>query len=520
MSKKVSIVIPVYNGSNYLKEAIDSALAQTYKNIEIVVVNDGSTDDGATRKIAESYGDKIKYYEKENGGAASALNYGISKMTGDYMSWLSHDDLYYPNKVERQMKELEKYDDNTILYSNFDYIDMQGRKFDTVIYDHKMLKKKPDYAVLRGCIGGITLLIPKHILDEMGPFRLDLRCVQDYEMWFRMLGKYKFVHMEDVLTMTRIHPLQDTQTSPKMVTEGNWLWTYMTENYPKEKMVEYEECEYLFYKEMENYLEDTPYTEAVERIRNLAQECLEKQRETKTATETTVVVIDSKGKEELERTINCLEKQTIKECTILIEGKTKIKGYKNTKTREETLKNIGTTYYAFLHAGVEAEDNWLEEQLLFAGATDKGVLITDYSRPLRTGKVNNYCSYLVPIDGVILKKIKGLKYENDYQLMLDTALKEGSFVTGRFYLKNVEENYQMDEVFDYIRRVIEIGKSKTRQIASLNYDVACIYNHHAKEGKKVCMYEPCDEYRTLQFSRSFQLFKKYYDYKQKKRKKL
>ena len=65
---KVSIVIPAYNASNYLSEAIDSALAQTYPNVEVVVVNDGSPDDGATRAVALSYGDRIRYVEKENGG--------------------------------------------------------------------------------------------------------------------------------------------------------------------------------------------------------------------------------------------------------------------------------------------------------------------------------------------------------------------------------------------------------------------------------------------------------------------
>ena len=76
----VSIIIPVYNGANYLAEAIDSALAQTYNNVEVIVVNDGSNDNGATERVALSYGDKIKYFAKENGGVSSALKYGIEKM--------------------------------------------------------------------------------------------------------------------------------------------------------------------------------------------------------------------------------------------------------------------------------------------------------------------------------------------------------------------------------------------------------------------------------------------------------
>ena len=97
---KVSIIIPVYNGENYLAEAIESALAQSYDNLEVIVINDGSKDN--TEKIALSYGKKIKYFHKSNGGVSSALNLGIEKMTGDYFSWLSHDDLYYENKIDKQ----------------------------------------------------------------------------------------------------------------------------------------------------------------------------------------------------------------------------------------------------------------------------------------------------------------------------------------------------------------------------------------------------------------------------------
>ena len=100
---KVTIIIPVYNGSNFLAEAIDAALAQTYQNCEIIVVNNGSTDDGASEKIALSYGDKVRQYLKENGGVFSVLNYAFEKMTGEWFSWLSHDDLYYPEKIEKQI---------------------------------------------------------------------------------------------------------------------------------------------------------------------------------------------------------------------------------------------------------------------------------------------------------------------------------------------------------------------------------------------------------------------------------
>ena len=105
---KVSIVIPVYNGANYLDESIQSALCQTYSNIEVIVVNDGSCDNGATEVVAQKYSNRIFYFSKENGGVSSALNMGIKKATGEWISWLSHDDLYYPQKIEKQILLLNK----------------------------------------------------------------------------------------------------------------------------------------------------------------------------------------------------------------------------------------------------------------------------------------------------------------------------------------------------------------------------------------------------------------------------
>lgn len=105
----VSIIIPVYNGVDFLREAIDNALTQSYNNIEILVINDGSNDKNKTEKIALSYGKKIKYYYKQKKGIASALNYGIKKMNGEYFSWLNRDSLYHVDKIYDQIEFFKKY---------------------------------------------------------------------------------------------------------------------------------------------------------------------------------------------------------------------------------------------------------------------------------------------------------------------------------------------------------------------------------------------------------------------------
>lgn len=213
----VSIIIPVYNGSNYLQQSIDSALAQTYKNIEVIVVNDGSNDDGATERIALSYGDKIRYFSKKNGGVSTALNLGISKMKGEWFSWLSHDDLYLPEKINSQIEKVITNNLNptkTILSCKTGLIDANGKaifqpkKFISGLFSGEEMFKM----LFTGkTLGGCSLLIPKSALEEVDGFNVEYRFIQDWTCWVNLaLRNNNFYLFDDELVKSRIHGNQDT----------------------------------------------------------------------------------------------------------------------------------------------------------------------------------------------------------------------------------------------------------------------------------------------------------------------
>lgn len=208
----VSIIIPVYNGADFLREAIDSSLAQTYTDCEVLVINDGSTDGGATEAIALSYGEQIRYFSKKNGGVASALNLGIRKMRGEYFSWLSHDDVYYHHKIATQMDILEKYPTKTVLYSDYDIIDENS----ALIKTERVPEFEPEALRYRLTVShpihGCTLLIPRSCLQQCGFFDERLRTTQDYDYWFRMADYCRFMHVPDRLIQSRHHLNQGTHT--------------------------------------------------------------------------------------------------------------------------------------------------------------------------------------------------------------------------------------------------------------------------------------------------------------------
>jgi glycosyltransferase involved in cell wall biosynthesis len=278
----VSIIIPVFNrlpiGALYLKQAIDSALKQTYRSIEVIVVNDGSVDEGACEEVALSYGDQIQYYAKENGGTASALNYGIRHMKGMYFSWLSHDDRYLPEKLSNQMKIMSRLNNkSTILYSGYDLIDSQSNHLHKINPAKRFAKARLNqglFPVIRGLINGCTVLINKKCFDEIGLFDEHLPTTQDYDLWFRLFRTFPVRFDTSIQTQCRQHPDQASKTMTNHLSECEALWTGFLDNINLQEMIDIEGSPYRFFKQMAEFLSETPYQQSAEYALKRADEVL------------------------------------------------------------------------------------------------------------------------------------------------------------------------------------------------------------------------------------------------------
>ena len=260
----VSIVMPVFNGSNYMREAIDSALAQTYDNIEIIVVNDGSKDN--TEEIAKSYGDSIRYFAKENGGTPTALNMGIANMRGEYFAWLSHDDLYKPNKIQREVECLAGLPDkNTIILSNYETIDENYKQIgcmhvEDVIAEYPKREFSKYFHVLFSTMH-CCCLIPKKSFDTVGVFDVERRVAHDHEFLNRILSNFPHKLIPEVLLTARDSPSrQGRQAKLRCNIEYSLLIIEIIENLTDEDILLMQPSKEIFYLSVRNLLSAIGWT--------------------------------------------------------------------------------------------------------------------------------------------------------------------------------------------------------------------------------------------------------------------
>lgn len=235
----VSVITPLYNYEQYIAEAIESVLSQSYSQIEMIIVDDGSSDRGTA--VVERYvSDRVKLFRqpRHGCGVARALNLALSQAQGEFISWLSADDYYLPHKIERQLEVFQSTQEQRpklgILHSQ------PGVESADPDYLHKYCPlpeaEQTQQLIARGSvywpfaavpaddqeillsslmwnqINGCATLIPKAVFDQVGGFNNSWSVCQDYDMWLRiMLAGYEVCYLPEVLSVSRFHPINTSQ---------------------------------------------------------------------------------------------------------------------------------------------------------------------------------------------------------------------------------------------------------------------------------------------------------------------
>jgi GT2 family glycosyltransferase len=204
----VSVIIPTYNRKTFVQETIDSVLAQTYTDYEIIVVDDGSTDDTGT-VLRSRYGDRIHYLWQENQGESAARNHGINLAQGEYIAFLDSDDVWLPDKLRKQVTLLEANSKLALLFCQAQLMDTNGNdlKGSRLGFDIKPedLSLKRLYFENTITAGGSTVLVRRAALIQTGGFDLVIQFGEDWDLWLRLRSRWEFGFLPEPLARIRRH---------------------------------------------------------------------------------------------------------------------------------------------------------------------------------------------------------------------------------------------------------------------------------------------------------------------------
>ncbi len=208
MKPLVSVIIPNYNYARFLGAAIDSVLAQTYENFEIIVVDDGSSDN--TVEVVEAYGNRIKFCPQKNQGSATARNNGVKPSSGEFIAFLDADDIWLPEKLEKQVAKLSEDEEFGLVHCGMREFDSET---DKTIHPHLqgeegwvandlLLFEKP---VVIG--GGSCLLIKREAFEAVGGFDTNFKKAnsEDWDFIYRLARQYKIGFVPEILVDYRNH---------------------------------------------------------------------------------------------------------------------------------------------------------------------------------------------------------------------------------------------------------------------------------------------------------------------------
>lgn len=196
-----SIIVPTYNREDFIEKTIKSILAQTYQHFEIIIADDGSTDN--TKAVVSAIDDaRIGYYIKENGERGAARNFGIAKATGDFITFIDSDDVLYPNHFEEAVKLLSTNPQAIVFHLAYEYRDEHGKLLATKTHDQNFNEQ-----LIRGnVISCIGIFIKKGVLagDLLFSENRALSGTEDWLLWLRLAARYK-LYYSDTITACMIN---------------------------------------------------------------------------------------------------------------------------------------------------------------------------------------------------------------------------------------------------------------------------------------------------------------------------
>lgn len=204
----VSIVVASYNMGDYIGLTIESILKQTYQSFELIIIDDGSTDNTPDQVAQFLHESNIKYIKQENQGQPKAKNRGIREASGKYIAFCDADDIWTPDKLELQLQCFANNTDIGVVYSEVSYIDGEGSP---------ITKEKPyerhqgvitEQLILKNFIPFGTAMVKKECFDTLGLFDENLPMGIDWDLWLRFSLKYKFYYLEKQTYIYRIWPGQ------------------------------------------------------------------------------------------------------------------------------------------------------------------------------------------------------------------------------------------------------------------------------------------------------------------------
>ena len=205
---RVSVIIPAYNAEAFLADAVRSVLHQTWRDLELIIVDDGSTD--ATASLAERFSvgeSRVTVVSKPNGGLSSARNAGIAVASGEAICFLDADDIFLPDKLERQMEFLERFPGCDLVFSDY-YVadsDLTPIYLDTV---RPALAPMDEYFLYRNRFAPLCPLLRSRLVAATGQFDVSLRAAEDWDYWIRAAQIGRFCYLPGPVGVYRRHPGQ------------------------------------------------------------------------------------------------------------------------------------------------------------------------------------------------------------------------------------------------------------------------------------------------------------------------